>query len=268
MIILKNRIIFTLNPSQSRRLIAKGIVALPEIQHALEDGKIFVSRGSTNAYVLEELYALKNIQENFNKGDYNAGQIVPRENTMSLWVNKGERKQEVMFSKGEKIDVEDHVKTIEKFNQNDIFIKGANALDIKGVPAVLAAGRGGGTIGRAQGTLQAKGIEVICPIGLEKMILGNVLELQQLMGVNNLDKPAQGLPCGLIPMPFASTFTEIDAFETLFECEAYHVASGGVGGAEGSVSILVDVFDDAEMKAVNQLMDKIMQEPVYKPNLD
>ncbi len=265
---MKNRKIFTLNPTQSRRLIAKAVVALPQIRHALENGKLFIARGSTNAYILEEIYKLMSITENFNKGDYNAGQIQPRDQTMSLWINKGNRMQEVLFSKGEKIDVDDHVKVIEKFSQNDIVLKGGNAIDIKGIPAVLAAGGGGGTIGKIQGIIQLKGIEVICPIGLEKMIFGNVLEVQQLMGTNNLDLSPKGLPCGLIPMPFATPITEIEAFETLFECEAYHVASGGVGGAEGSVSILVDVYDDAEMKAIDSLIEQIIQEPQYKPNLE
>jgi hypothetical protein len=264
---MKNRKLYTLNPSQSKRLIAKGVAALPQIQEALKNGKIFISRGSTNAFVLEELYKAIECPEEFNKGDYVAGQIIPGEKFMSIWINKGDRKKEVLISKGVKQDVDNHVKAIEKFSQGDIFIKGANAIDIKGIPAVLAGGGGGGTIGAAQGILQAKGIEVICPIGLEKMIFGNTVVLQQVMGQVNMDKPSEGMPCGLISMPYSSPITEIEALESLFDCETYHVSSGGVGGAEGSVTLLVDALDTDEMQLIDTFMNEIALEPQYKPNL-
>jgi len=44
-----------LNPSESRRLLAKATVALPEVQNAMKNGMIIIGRGITNAYVTEEL---------------------------------------------------------------------------------------------------------------------------------------------------------------------------------------------------------------------
>ncbi len=43
-----------LNPSESRRLIAKATVALPEVRHAFRQGTIIIARGITNAFVTEE----------------------------------------------------------------------------------------------------------------------------------------------------------------------------------------------------------------------
>jgi len=43
-----------LNPSESRRLLAKATVALPEVQNAWKNGMIIIARGITNAYVTEE----------------------------------------------------------------------------------------------------------------------------------------------------------------------------------------------------------------------
>ena len=40
-----------LNPSESRRLLAKATVALPEVQNAWKNGMIIIGRGITNAYV-------------------------------------------------------------------------------------------------------------------------------------------------------------------------------------------------------------------------
>lgn len=267
--IMKNRKVFILNPSQSRRLIAKGILALPQVQQALSEGKLYVSRGSTNAYVLEEIYQHLGISRQFNKGDFVAGQIIPGgpEKLMKWWVNKGNRIDEILFVKGKPVEFEDRVKEVRKFGQGDIFLKGANALDSDGIPAVLAGGKDGGTIGTLQGIIQAKGIELICPIGLEKMVFNSVTETQVLMGTENMDMPAEGIPCGLIPMPFATVITEIEAMEALFECEVYHVASGGVGGAEGSVSLLVDAYDEAEMKRIIDFMANLAQESGYQPNM-
>ena len=67
------RKIYVLNPSQSRRLIAKGLVALPQIQKALKSGKIPVTRGSTNAFILEELCKVLGIENELEKADYTIG---------------------------------------------------------------------------------------------------------------------------------------------------------------------------------------------------
>lgn len=45
-----------LNPSQSRRLVAKGVVACPIVQNAYRNGLIIIARGITNAYVTEEFF--------------------------------------------------------------------------------------------------------------------------------------------------------------------------------------------------------------------
>ena len=62
--------------------------------------------------------------------------------------------------------------------------------------------------------------------------------------------------------------TEIQALDVLFDCEVYHVASGGVGGAEGSVSLLVICEDGDEFQNLDTFMQEISQEPLYIPNKD
>ena len=49
----------TLNPSESRRLIAKATVALPEVKAAMKKGWIIIARGITAAYVSEELFNIE-----------------------------------------------------------------------------------------------------------------------------------------------------------------------------------------------------------------
>ena len=47
-----------LNPPESRRLLAKATVALPEVQNAWKNGMIIIGRGITNAYVTEEFFKI------------------------------------------------------------------------------------------------------------------------------------------------------------------------------------------------------------------
>jgi hypothetical protein len=62
----------SLTPSESKRVIAKGVAALPEVKRATQRGLIVVGRGTTNAYVAEELTG----EKTENKDHYAAGFIV------------------------------------------------------------------------------------------------------------------------------------------------------------------------------------------------
>lgn len=259
--------VFVLNPSQSRRLIAKGVVKLPQMQLALKSGKILVSRGSTDAYILDEIYKELGIADTFNKADYCMGQIVPGKHFMEWGVNRGKMMPEILIENGKPREVKDRVKDIYEFKRGDIVIKGGNAIDINGIPAVLVGAiAGGGTIGALIGTIIAKGIEMICPIGLEKLIFADINDLYPIMGFENMEVPSEGMRCGIMGMPFATKITEIEALEALFDCEVSHIASGGVGGAEGSVSLLISCYDEQDFNNVQEFMFEIGKEPRYVPN--
>ena len=191
-----------------------------------------------------------------NKKEFMAGNINSQGNKCSFAVNRCNMAPEYIIEKGVIRTIEDRVEEVQKFGINDIILKGANALDINAVPAVLVQDPNGGTIGTLIPPIAVKGLKVFCPIGLEKQINEDVLEIAQIMGVDHIPGGA-----GMIPMPFAEPFTEIDALEMLFDCEVYHVASGGISGAEGSVSLLVIAEDDDEMKKIEELMKEIQNEP-------
>ena len=46
-------------PRESKRLIAKGVLAMPEIKRVLDRGWFVVSRGITPSYILEEITGSK-----------------------------------------------------------------------------------------------------------------------------------------------------------------------------------------------------------------
>ncbi|KYK36306.1 MAG: hypothetical protein AYK18_11850 [Theionarchaea archaeon DG-70] len=44
-----------LTPWESRRLIAKAVVQLPEVQNALARGIVCIARGTTTSFIVEEI---------------------------------------------------------------------------------------------------------------------------------------------------------------------------------------------------------------------
>ena len=60
--------LFTLTSSESKRLLGKAVAAMPEVQHAKNSGYLLIGRGSTNAFILEELLGTK--MENYSRKFY------------------------------------------------------------------------------------------------------------------------------------------------------------------------------------------------------
>jgi len=236
------KVAFVLTPAASKRLIAKGVAALPEVKYAQKHGKIIVAGGTTNAYIVEELMGRP-----LEKWRYTAGIV-----TDSLWTLTpvAERITPLVLDKGEEC-ARPWPEVLSEFARGDVFIKGGNALDPEGNVGVLVAAKNGGTIGTAIGHLVSLGAHLVLPVGLEKLI-PSVIDAANLLGQLELDA-CSGLPCGLFPVSFGTVITEIDAISILYDLEAVHVHSGGVGGSEGAVGIVAY----GEEKATYRLMQDV-----------
>jgi hypothetical protein len=221
--------LFTLTPSESKRLIGKAVAALPEVQNAKEKGCLVVSRGSTNAFILEELTG-----EKIEKERYVAGQIIKG---VLCALGQNLRAKPVVFCKGKVLNEEPGA-VIDKLKPGDILLKGANAFDPYGNVGVVMASDTGGTMGQFYMALKARGVKTIYPVGLEKLI-PSVADASRLGGIMSLDKSI-GAAVGMACVADGRVFTEIEALESLFGIEAVHFASGGWGGAEGSVTMIVE----------------------------
>jgi len=241
---------FTLTPAESKRLIGKGVAALPEIQHAQKNGYLLVGRGSTNAYILEELLGKK-----IKKEGYTAGQVIKG---VLCVLGAEERTKPVTFHKGESLPVEPG-SVLDKLGAGDILLKGANAIDGEGNVGVIMASPSGGTMGQFYMALKARGLEIIYPVGLEKMI-PSVEAAAQFGGTVTLGKTI-GARAGMACVADGRVFTELDAIETLFGVYAVHFASGGWGGAEGCVTLVVEGADAKVNKCVKFIEQKIKGEP-------
>lgn len=242
--------LFTLTPSESKRLIGKGVAALPEIKNAMKTGYLLVGRGSTNAYILEEL-----LGDKIKKEGYMAGQVVKG---VLCVLGPEERIKPMTFHKGKVLAVEP-ASVLDKLSSGDILLKGANAIDHQGNVGVIMANPMGGTMGQFYMAMKARGLETIYPVGLEKMV-PSVELAAQFAGTLTLGKTI-GARVGMACVADGIAFTEIDALESLFDVEAVHFASGGWGGAEGSVTLVVDGPDAAVNKCVKFIEQKIKGEP-------
>jgi hypothetical protein len=225
----------SLTSSESKRLIAKGVARLPEVSKALKNGLVIIGRGSTNAFIAEEILgiSIKAKTDEYCRGLIVGGEL--RTNTKTA----AERTigNDFVLRHG-KVDSSTPQGVIKEFGPDDIFIKGANAVDSTGDAAVLAAGADGGTIGWALLPVTARSAHLIVAVGLEKMIPSVALACQKC-GVLRF-KYSTGLPCALIPLVNGKVVTEIQAFEVLAGVTATHVASGGIGGSEGTVVLTLE----------------------------
>jgi len=71
------------------------------------------------------------------------------------------------------------------------------------------------------------------------------------------------MPVGMVPIMNAIVVTELEALELLTGVEAIHVASGGVGGSEGAVTLAVD-GESEDVEAAIELVKSIKGEPPVK----
>ncbi|MDP2931593.1 MAG: hypothetical protein Q8O05_03715, partial [Chloroflexota bacterium] len=195
-----------LTPAESRRLLAKATVALPEVQHAYKNGMIIIGRGITNAFVSEELFGI----EVNPKAAQTVGIICNgitdsnAEPPPCTWH---------VIRKGQVVENADSNVEILSFGPDDVFIKGANAIDHEGNAGICSSSTRGGTIGMAWPVLTPRGCHLIIPVSLEKMV-PSVMEAARHSGIYHF-KYSMGLPVKIVPVPEAKVVTELQAFALL-----------------------------------------------------
>ncbi|MEI6171435.1 MAG: hypothetical protein WCQ45_03015 [bacterium] len=226
-----------LTSAASKRLIAKGVAAHPSVGKALGNGRIVITRGTTNAFVAEELCGAP-----IDRGAYAAGFIDQRWNVNA---RVGEMEEIVLVHGRPANETPDQ--TLSTLAAGDVVIKGGNALDPWGVVGVLLASATGGTVGRYVAAALARGVDIVIPISVSKSIHTSVVDLSQEMGAGRMGLHS-GLACGIFPL-HGQIVTEVEALYLLFGVEAVHVASNGIGPGRGSVSLLVYGEDAAVSNA-------------------
>ena len=246
-----------LNPAESRRLLAKATVALPEFQNAYRNGMIIIARGITNAFIIEELFGIS--------VEPKAGQTVGMVCNGITNANSGPPPCTWhVIRQGKVVEGADSNVEILDFGAEDVFIKGANAIDSAGNAGIFSSSVKGGTIGMAWPIVMPRGCHLIMPVGLEKMI-PSIIEAAKHSSIYHF-KYSTGLPAKLMPVPMGKVISEIQALAILAGVRAYHLASGGVGGSEGAVVLAIEGDDDKVGKAFDLIKSIKGEPPVTLPD--
>ncbi len=241
----------TLNPSESRRLLAKGVVALPEVQNAWKNGTIIIARGVTSAYISEELLGVS--------VEPKAGQTIGMVVNGMTNANWGPPPcTSHVIRKGKVVENADSNVEILTFSPDDVFIKGASAIDKEGNAGIMASSLKGGTWGMFTPIVTPRNSHLIIAAGLEKMV-PSVMEACNHSGVYHF-KFSMGLPAKLCPAITGKLVTEIQALAVLAGVRAFHICSGGVGGSEGAVVLALE-GDEAHVKKAFELVKSVKGEP-------
>ena len=233
-----------------------GVAAMDVVQNALENGAIIVATSTTTAYVLEELLGIE-IQD---KGMFTAGVVTARGCCVT---DPDGRYSHHVIRGGEVAEMKtpELPKVLAGMGPDDVFIKGANAIDPFGQAGILLGGVGGGTIGHAWGYIAANGITTIIAAGLEKLVPVSLSDAALKTGIETVDG-SLGMAVGMMVVG-GSIITEMEALKILTGVDAIPIGGGGIDGGEGSRTFVLEGPEES-VKAARDLICSIKGEPALK----
>jgi len=257
-----------LTSSESKRLIGKAVASMDIVKRALDSGIVIILKGTTNSYVAEEI-----LGKSIDKGRFARGIVTPkgltaipkRDQIPDIVIDRGrirdDLKIEPAFSKRPVSPDRDKKNLFDLMKGSDVVIKGANALDPTGVAGIYLH-ESGGTTGIFLGPAVAKGVNLIIPVGLEKLIPTPIKDFASEMGRDKIVF-SMGMKIGIMPI-MGNIVTEIEAFKILSGAQAINVGAGGVYGAEGARIFLLKGSEES-VKNAFKLVKEIKGEPPYRP---
>ncbi len=242
----------TLTPAEGKRLIGKAIAKMDVVQRAMKEGIVAIATSTTTGYVLEELLGVE-----IDKGMFTAGVVTARGCCVTDPKGRG-RYHVIDHGEVKTMGLDELIGVLEKMGSEDVFIKGANAIDPYGAAAIFLGSPKGGTIGAAIGYLTAKGVRFIIAAGLEKLVPYPLEDVAARTGIGLIDI-SLGMPVGLMVV-HGEIITEIEAFRLLTGVEATPIGGGGIDGGEGSRTFIIE-GDEEAVKKTYELLLKIKGEP-------
>ncbi len=243
----------SLTPSEGKRLIGMGVAQMDSVQHALREGVIVVATSTTTGYVLEEL--LK--KEIPNKGLFTAGVVTGRGCCIT---DPEKRYAHRVIQRGvvSEVGTSGLPEVLAGMGPDDVFVKGANAIDPFGQAGILLGGVGGGTIGRSWGYIAANGITTIIAVGLEKLVPVSLSDAAAKTGIRTVDR-SLGMAVGMMVVT-GNIITEMEALKMLTGVDAIPIGSGGINGGEGSKTFVLEGPEE-NVQAAYELVCSIKGEP-------
>ena len=242
---------FVLTPAESKRLIARAVVRMPEVQTALEKAYVCVVGGTTNGFIAQELAGLDVKPQSYTAGTSTQGVLCvtpadERDTRIPLVLYKGQVVEKTL------------PEAFDDFHLETVVIKGANAVDPEGNVGVITSGFDGGTVAATIGYMSSTGMRYIFPVGLEKLV-PSVPEAARWTGSKTLDY-SMGAHFGMYCLSNGLVVTEVKALEILAGVEVRHISSGGIGGSEGAVVVIAQGSEKAVKTAIDAV-ESVKGEP-------
>lgn len=238
-----------LTPTESKKLISKAIAGMRLVRSAAAEGMVVVQPSSSTYFLIEELTGIKP-----DSNYWVCGIVTPRGTCMEMGTmigdyfpgdikaGPGEFRNWWVIRHGSLIKGEKISGILEQVKSTDVFIKGVNSIDPQGNIGILIGDPAeGGPLGYIFSAWRKKSFNWVFPVGLEKLIPVNIHEASREAKLAKYDY-AMGLPTGLFVCPVDKTINkvnEIDAIKMLSGAIAIPISAGGLGGAEGAITMVI-----------------------------
>lgn len=253
--------LFVLTSAMGKRLIAKGVEAMPAVRGALKKGTLVIVAGTTNGYVAEEILSATGQIEGFTRRGFRRGVTRPPHEPRGERGRMPDQEQfpgDVVLVDGAWQRGKEIFDVVDGMSAGDVLLKGANAVCLRTRKAAVLVGHPmAGTAGAAIPAVAGRRVRMIVPVGLEKRVERDVADLAQAVNAPDGEGPR------LLPLP-GEVFTELEALELLTGATATLVAAGGVSGAEGAVWLGVCGTSE-QLAAATALIDELKSEPPCEP---
>lgn len=212
---------FSLTVNEGKWLIAHGISQMPEVQRAMEHGKVVFKAGTTVSCVSQLLTGIPLRI---------CGRISTR-GTVSSRTN-GSAAHLMLYTGGQSRSLDEEGEdALLELGPDDVMITGANLLDCQGNAAMLGGSPAGNFCGKAVSAMTCEGFSVIVAAGLEKLTPTPVRDSMLHARRQGVDR-SMGMSCGLFPV-FGRVITELEAVRLIADVEICLIGRGGIEGAEG-----------------------------------
>ena len=248
-----------ITPAAGKRLIAKAIAAHNTVLNASKSGTLVIIAGTTNGYVVEEIFKTLGILNDFSRKLFFRGIIVPYGKNVTSEGRLSDESNfpgDVIITKGKWQKGKTLSNVVDDLKKGDVVLKGANAVDLHRKQAAILIGHPkAGTIAVALQAIMGRRVQLILPVGLEKRVCSDLHAMATKVNMPN----AEGYR--LFPVP-GQVFTEIEAVSLLTGANAELVAAGGFNGAEGSCLLAISGTKEQE-QATEKLADSIAAEPAF-----
>jgi hypothetical protein len=165
-----------------------------------------------------------------------------------------------LIEEGKLIDVDESLEqTIENLKAGDVAVIGANAIDVFGNSALMYGIALGGGPGRIISGAIAEIENIIIAAGLEKLVPGSITDIVTKAGRKNVDRSI-GMAVGLVPLA-GRIITEKDAISLLGEVNCTVVGRGGLFGAEGATTMIIE-GDKREVEKIFEIILSVKDQKV------